>query len=130
MHNFREIKSWQKSRIVVKDIYILSRKFPHEELYGLTSQIRRAAVSIPANIAEGSGRNTDKDFCKFLGYALASAYEVETELILAYDLGFISKEDVSAIGGKIQEVEKLIYGLIIKYEKEEKHKTKVERQKT
>ncbi|MFK7903628.1 MAG: four helix bundle protein [Chitinophagales bacterium] len=117
MHNFREIKSWKKSRIVVKEIYVLTRKFPREELYGLTSQIRRAAISIPANIAEGSGRNTNKDFCKFLGYALASAYEVETELILSYDLGFISKDEVSEVGEKVREVEKLIYGLIRKYEK-------------
>jgi len=100
----------KKFRIVVKEIYVLTRKFPREELYGLTSQIRRAAISIPANIAEGSGRNTDKDFCKFLGYVLASAY-------LSYDLGFISKDEVSEVGEKVREVEKLIYGLIKKYEK-------------
>lgn len=91
MHNFRELKVWQNARQLVKDIYIASFNFPAEEKFGLTSQIRKSAVSIPSNIAEGSGRNTDKDFSNFINISLGSAFELETQIILAYDLEFIEK---------------------------------------
>lgn len=109
-HNFREIKAWQIARILVKDIYMLSAKFPDGERFGLTSQIRRAAISIPSNIAEGSGRS-DKDFARFLSISLSSAYEVETQLILSFDLAFTTKEDLEEIGKKTQEIQRMIYGL-------------------
>jgi four helix bundle protein len=109
-HNFREIKAWQLSRSLVKDIYVLTAKFPDDERFGLISQIRRAAISIPSNIAEGSGRS-DKDFARFLSISLSSAYEVETQLILSFDLTFATKEDLEEIGKKVREVQRMIYGL-------------------
>ena len=102
MHNFRQLKVWNNARELVKRVYEISLQFPDVERFGLTSQIRRAAISIPSNIAEGCGRNTDKDMAKFMGYALASAYEVETELILAYDLAFIDKRTVKEVVQEIQ----------------------------
>jgi four helix bundle protein len=91
MHNYKEIKIWQYSRRLVKVIYLLTKDFPKEEIYGLTSQIRRAVVSIPANIAEGAGRGTDKDFSHFLDIARGSLFELETLIILSSDLDFISE---------------------------------------
>ncbi len=70
MHNYHELKIWQESRILVKSVYTLTANFPKEEIYGLTSQVRRAAVSIPSNIAEGTGRSSDKEFQRFLDYAI------------------------------------------------------------
>ena len=92
MHRFRQLSSWQKSRTFVKDIYDLTKSFPKEEIYGLTSQLRRASVSIPTNIAEGAGRKTNPQFSHFLNFALGSAIEVENLLILSNDLKFISDE--------------------------------------
>jgi four helix bundle protein len=91
MHKYKELIVWQKARILVKDIYILTESFPNSEKYGITSQIQRAVISIPANIAEGSGRGSNKDFSRFLDIAIASAFELETEIILSYDLIFISE---------------------------------------
>ncbi|WP_440120584.1 four helix bundle protein [Tenacibaculum sp. Ill] len=82
------------SRSFCKDIYLLTSKFPEDEKYGLVSQLRRASVSIPSNIAEGCSRTSNKDFARFLVIALGSCYEVETQLLLSYDLGFISKTDL------------------------------------
>ena len=109
MHNFKELIVWQKARKIVKDIYLLTRKYPKEELFGLTQQIRRAAVSIPSNIAEGSGRGTDADFARFLDYANGSACEVETQLYLSLDLEYISQTEFDDVNNKLQDVEKLIF---------------------
>ena len=79
MHNFKELKVWQNARVLVKEIYLSTGNFPTEEKYGITSQIRRSAISIPSNIAEGCGRRTDKDFSHFLNIALGSAYELQTQ---------------------------------------------------
>ncbi len=85
-HNFREIKIWQEALLMVKEVYLFSSKLPKEEKYGITSQINRSAVSIPSNIAEGSGRTTNKEFIRFLEIAISSSYELETQLILAEEL--------------------------------------------
>jgi four helix bundle protein len=85
-HNFREIKIWQEALLMVKEVYLFSSKLPKEEKYGITSQINRSAVSIPSNIAEGSGRTTNKEFVRFLEIAISSSYELETQLILAEEL--------------------------------------------
>lgn len=85
-HNFREIKIWQESLVLVKEVYEFSSKLPTEEKFGITSQINRSAVSIPSNIAEGSGRTSNKEFVRFLEIAISSSYELETQLILAEDL--------------------------------------------
>ena len=109
MHNFKELKIWQKGRKFVKDIYILTRKFPKEELFVLTSQLRRAAISIPSNIAEGSGRGTDKDFARFLDMATGSAYELESQLYIACDLDYYAEEELEIYLKKIQELQKMIF---------------------
>ena len=109
MHNFKELIVWQKARNIVKDIYLLTKKYPQEELFGLTQQIRRAAVSIPSNIAEGSGRGTNADFARFLDIANGSACEVETQLYLSLDLGYISQVEFDDINNKLQDIEKLIF---------------------
>lgn len=90
MHNFKELKVWQIARKIVKEIYLDTKDFLTDEKYGLISQMRRSAVSIPSNIAEGSGRNTDKDFKYFLNVALGSAYELQTLLILSQDIELIN----------------------------------------
>ena len=95
------MKIWQKARAQVKAVYTISRKLPKEELYGLTSQIRRAAVSVPANIAEGAGRGTDRDFCHFLDIARGSLFELDTLLILAHDLEYVSEEDSNPVLGRV-----------------------------
>ncbi|RLD59353.1 MAG: diversity-generating retroelement protein bAvd family protein [Bacteroidetes bacterium] len=110
MHNFKELKVWQKSRVLTSEIYNITRKLPKDERFGLISQMDRAVVSIPSNIAEGSGRFTNRDFRRFLDYSLGSAYELETQIILSYDLGFVSEKDYLEILKKIEEVQKMIFG--------------------
>jgi len=109
MHQFKELNVWQKGRKLVKDIYLSTKKFPQEELYGITSQIRRSAVSIPANIAEGCGRNSNPDLNRFLDIANGSAFELETLLILSSDLGFIPESEFLKLDSQLQEIQKMIY---------------------
>jgi len=109
MHNFKELKIWQLSRYFVKDIYFLTKKFPDDERFGLTQQIRRAVVSIPSNIAEGSGRGSNNDFSRFLDIANGSAFEVETQLILSLDLEYISQTEFDFLNEKLQVIEKMIF---------------------
>ncbi|MCR9249025.1 MAG: four helix bundle protein [bacterium] len=111
MHNFRELNVWKKSRRLTRDVYLISVKFPSEEKFGLTSQIRRSVISVPSNIAEGSSRNTSKDFIKFLRISLGSCFELETQLILAVDLEFVSEETMNPIIEKVQEIQKMLMGL-------------------
>ena len=104
MHNFKKLKVWTKAREIVKEIYLLSKKFPIEEKFGLISQIQRASVSIPSNIAEGSGRSSEKDFLKFLNLAISSEYELETHILLAFDLEYIKKyefDEIISLGNKM-----------------------------
>lgn len=109
MHKFKELIVWQKSRILVKSVYNATNTFPKEELFGLTSQIRRCVISISANITEGCGRTTDKELCRFLDIANGSAFELETLLILSTDLNFLSKETFSLLNEQLQETQKLLY---------------------
>ena len=111
MHNFKNLKVWQKSRELVKEIYLLTKSFPKEEIYGITSQIKRSSISIASNIAEGTGRNSNKDFIRFLDIANGSAFELETQIILAFDLNFITKSKMEVVLNKIKEIQKMIYGL-------------------
>ena len=108
MNNFKKLIVWQKAREFVKDVYILTKKFPKEEQFGLTSQIRRAVISIVSNIAEGSGRGSDNDFAHFLDIAQGSAYEVETQITLSFDLDFITIEEFTKSSDKILEIQKMI----------------------
>lgn len=91
-HNFENLEIWQLSRELVKEIYLATQSFPSEEKFGLTSQIRKAAVSVPSNIAEGCGRGTDIQLKYFLEIAIGSLCEVETQLYLAWDLDFLVEE--------------------------------------
>lgn len=111
MHNFRELKIWQKSRKLVKEIYQLTKLFPNDELYSLTSQIRRAVISIPSNIAEGCGRGTDKELSRFLDIANGSAFELESLLILATDLEYLNINQTDAMISELNEIEKMIFKL-------------------
>lgn len=112
MHNFKELKVWQLSRMLVKEVYEITAEFPATEKYGLISQLRRCVVSIPANIAEGAGRNSDKDFAHFLNISLGSAFELDTLLILSFDLNLISDTQLSHLSTKLSEIQKMTHGLI------------------
>ncbi len=107
MHH-KDLEAWKKSIELVTEIYKLTQNFPEEERFGLSSQIRRAAISIPSNIAEGCARSTDKDTLRFLDIALGSCAELETQLIIAESLGFILLKDIES---KINHVIALISGL-------------------
>ena len=100
--NFQDLRIWQIEKKVVKDIYILTKKFPKEELYGLTSQIRRSAVSIPSNIAEGFRRYHNKEYKQFLYIALGSCAELETQIIIANELDYINETNKSELIEKIK----------------------------
>ncbi len=87
-NSYRDLIVWQKGMLLCKEVYLLTQNFPKEEIYGLTSQMRRSVISIPSNIAEGRGRNSDKEFIRFLQIALGSIYELQTQLELAFELGY------------------------------------------
>jgi four helix bundle protein len=115
-HNFRELIAWQKSRDVVKSIYELTKLYPKEELFSLTSQMRRASISIPSNIAEGCGRGTNPQLVQFLTIALGSSFELETQLILSADLNYVNQVDIQEPVNKLHEVQNLIYSLKVKFD--------------
>ena len=100
MHH-RNLEAWKEAIDFVTEIYTLTREFPKEELWGLTSQIRRASISIPSNIAEGCGRTTPKETARFMDIALGSIAELETQLIIAQNLGYIDSEELITKLGKI-----------------------------
>lgn len=106
-HNFRELKIWKEAMNIVKSVYILTSKLPADERFGLVSQINRCAVSIPSNIAEGSGRTSNKEFLHFLNISLSSSFELETQLILSNDLFNLQTEDLIL---KIHELQKMTVG--------------------
>lgn len=110
MNYFKELKVWQKAMGLVTEIYIKSQLFPKEEIYGLTSQIRRSAVSISSNIAEGCGRKSNKEFSNFLGIALGSAFEFET-LIICKNLSFIGSEDFKSMESEVHHIQNMIIKL-------------------
>ena len=112
--NFQDLRIWQKGIEVVKDIYILTKKFPKEELYGLTSQMRRSAVSIPSNIAEGFRRYHNKEYKQFLYIALGSCAELETQIIIANELDYINNTDKTEVIEKIKYICRMINKLIKK----------------
>src|SRR5688572_28872140 len=113
MHNYKELKVWQESIALAKMVYKLIAGFPSDEKYGLTSQIKRSAVSIPSNIAEGAGRNSDKELMQFLSIALGSAFELETQLILANSFGFIKNDQFSEVEDQLIKVQKMVNGFRI-----------------
>lgn len=114
MQNFTNLKVWDKAHQAVLAIYRYTKAFPSEELYGLTSQLRRAGISIPANIAEGCGKLTDKDFARYLYISLGSAHEVQYYLILSRDLEYLKETEFSELNIKLQEVKGMLIALIKK----------------
>ena len=111
MRPHHKLEAWNKALELVTEIYRTTEDFPKEERYGLTSQIRRAAVSIPANIAEGTARFSSKEFARFLSNAQGSASELETEWLIAHKLGYLRKETHDAVRGKLDSVGRMIFGL-------------------
>ena len=110
MHNFRKLDIWLKSMDLVVEIYQLTNAFPNNEKFGLSSQMNRAAVSIPSNIAEGSAKSSNKDFARFLEMSIGSSYELETELTIASKLNYIGFDAFALLQNKIIEIQKMIIG--------------------
>jgi four helix bundle protein len=111
MNKFKELKAWQKAIDFVTKIYSKTIEFPKEEIYGLTTQLRRSAVSIPSNIAEGAGRGTHKEFSHFLDITRGSTYEVETQLIISKNLKFLNDQTFEDLYFELEEIQKMITGL-------------------
>jgi four helix bundle protein len=112
--NYRDLLIWQKGIALVKEIYLLSQRFPKTEIYGLSNQIRRAAVSIPSNIAEGQARQHTGEFRQFLHVALGSLAEVDTQLVIAKELSYLPQVDLISAEKLTLELRKMIHSLIKK----------------
>jgi four helix bundle protein len=107
MHNFKELKIWRIGMDIAVKVYLLSRKLPDDERFGMVSQIRRCSVSIPSNLAEGSGRGTSKDFNRFIDYSLSSSYELETQLLLTQEIYEVTD---TSLFEKISEFQRMTIG--------------------
>ena len=114
MGNFRNLQVWQKSHQLTLEVYQVTAGFPREELYGLTSQIRRSCSSIAANVAEGCGRNGEAELARFCSIALGSASELEYHLLLAKDLNFIKSNDHQRLDQSATEIKRMLAALILK----------------
>ena len=112
MRDFRKYEIWLKAIEIVDDIYGYTKNFPKNEIFGLSNQIQRAAVSIPSNIAEGASRESESDFARFLEIALGSACEVETQIVIAHRRNYISSQENQNILTKLHSIEKQLAGLI------------------
>lgn len=124
MRDFRQIQVWEKAHQLTLEIYKVTAQFPKEELYGLTSQLRRASASIAANIAEGFGRGGNVELARFLQIAIGSAYEVEYHILLAKDLGLISKEPNELLAVHIIEIKRMLAALLLKVRADSKAKSR------
>ena len=111
VQHYRDLIAWQKSMDLVEDVYLLTQAFPREELSGLTSQIRRAAVSIPSNIAEGQGRGVGGEFAHHLRIANGSRQELETQILIGVRLGYVASEAADAVLNRCYEAGRIICGL-------------------
>lgn len=120
IESFKDLFVWQKGIELVNEIYKLTKQFPKEELYCLTSQIRRAAISVPSNIAEGWGRGTTKNYIQFLEIARGSLYETNTLIIISYNQDYVNKEICDKIEEKINEIGRMLNTLIAKLESKNK----------
>lgn len=114
MKNFRDLQIWDRSHQLTLEVYRLTQGFPVSETYGLVSQMRRSVSSIPTNIAEGSGRNTEKDFARFLDNAMGSASELEYQLILARDLEYISHDTYESQNRELIEIKRMLNAFLQK----------------
>lgn len=111
MNYFKELKVWQKAIELVTETYLVTKGFPKDELFGLVSQIRRCVISIPSNIAEGCGRKTSKDFSNFLGVALGSSFEFETQIIISKNIGYLTNEQFILLESEIQHIQNMLIKL-------------------
>ena len=114
--DYKDLVAWQKGRQLVREVYRLTQMLPKEEMYAMSSQIHRSAISIPSNIAEGYGRNYLQDYIRFLRIARGSCYELETQLILCEDLGYFSQKDAIKVYTLLNETQKILIVLLRKLE--------------
>lgn len=112
IRDFRDLKVWQLGKEIVRVIYVLTQSFPKDEVYGLTAQLRRAAISVPSNVAEGFSREHNKDYRRFLFIALGSCAEMETQIEVAFDLNYITGDDRSFIVSRIKYESRMVWNLI------------------
>ena len=117
LKHYQQLIAWQKAIALVTEVYSATKSFPRDEIYGLTSQIRRAAVSVPSNIAEGQGRATRGEFVQFLGHARGSLCEVETQIVIAANLHYIAPDIRDMLSDRITELGRILNGLIASLEK-------------
>jgi four helix bundle protein len=116
MRDYRKLKVWEKSHKLTLDVYRITSSFPNKEIYGLTSQIRRAAVSIPSNIAEGCGRSGPAELARFCRISLGSASELEYQLLLANDLKYLNDTDYKSVSKHIEEIKRMLTVFVQKVE--------------
>lgn len=116
IQRFKDLRVWQRSHALVLEVYRLTESFPHEERFGLVSQLRRAAVSVPTNIAEGSKRRGSQEYARFLNIAEGSRAESEYLLLLSGDLGYLTAEVTEPLFAEIEEIARMLYGLRVKVE--------------
>ncbi|MFK5879096.1 MAG: four helix bundle protein [Flavobacteriaceae bacterium] len=115
-HNFKKLIIWKESLELVIETYKMTNKFPNEEKFGLTSQLNRCSVSIPSNIAEGTSKSSSKHFKTFLETSLGSAFEWETQIIIAFKIGYISQEKFKEVENRINKIQNMIYNFMNKLE--------------
>lgn len=111
VRSYRDLQVWKKGMELVEAVYVVTQRFPGSELYGLTTQMRRAAISVPSNIAEGHSRSSTKEFLRYLSIALGSLAELETQLMLGRNLGYVSAEQLDPLLKQSEELGKMIRGL-------------------
>ncbi len=117
LKHYQQLIAWQKAIALVTEIYSATKSFSSDEIYGLTSQLRRAAVSVPSNIAEGQGRATRGEFVQFLGHARGSLCEVETQIVIATNLGYIAPDRRDVLSDRVAELGRILNGLIASLQK-------------
>jgi four helix bundle protein len=114
MSNFRNLQVWQKAMTLTSSIYFSTRKFPNEEIFGLTAQIRRSAISIPSNIAEGFGRDSNKEYLRFLNVSIASLFELQTQLEIGKNIEYLTEQEFNKIYEDSRELERMLVSFINK----------------
>jgi four helix bundle protein len=114
MHNFRELDIWKKSLEFSKKTFVVTKDFPPSEMYGMVSQMNRASISIPSNIAEGASRDSNKDFNRFLQIAIGSAFELETQIILGAEFNFIPELKANELIKELNEIQRMMNGFRLK----------------
>jgi four helix bundle protein len=124
MRNYRDLQVWNKAHKLTLELYRVSQRFPREEIYGITSQLRRAAVSIGANLAEGCGRRTSPELARFVRIAMGSASELDYHLLLSKDLGFMNNDDFAHTASELTEVRKMLTSFLSSVEEQIELKSK------